>query len=98
MLNLKIMAWLATAALLGGCTQPTASVAPAVPATAKEEAAAAWQRQDYVTAERLYRSLAEQGDASAQHFLGKMYENGEGVRRDFCRGRPVVSPRRGAGP
>jgi Sel1 repeat len=40
------------------------------------------QRQDYVTAERLYRSLAEQGDASAQHFLGKMYESGEGVRRD----------------
>ena len=26
--------------------------------------------------------LAEKGDASAQHFLGKMYENGEGVRRD----------------
>ena len=82
MLNLKIIASLATAALLGGCTQPTARTAPAAPATAKQEAAAAWQRQDYVTAERLYRSLAEQGDASAQHFLGKMYENGEGVRRD----------------
>ena len=82
MLNLKIVAWLATAALLGGCTQPPAPAAPAVPATTKEEAAAAWQRQDYVTAERLYRSLAEKGDASAQHFLGKMYENGEGVRRN----------------
>jgi hypothetical protein len=84
MLRRRITSWLAAAALLGGCTQPTAPAAPAAPATAttKEEAAAAWQRQDYVTAERLYRSLAEKGDASAQHFLGKMYENGEGVRQD----------------
>jgi len=48
----------------------------------KEKAAAAWHRHDYVTAEQLYRSLAEKGDASAQHSLGKMYENGQGVRRD----------------
>ena len=47
-----------------------------------EDAEAAWGRQDYATAERLYRSLAEQGRASAQHFLGKMYENGEGVARN----------------
>jgi Sel1 repeat len=88
MLKPKIMSWLAAAAFLGGCTTSTAPVAPATapvaPATAttKEEAAAAMQRQDYVTAERLYRSLAEKGDASAQHFLGKMYENGEGVRQN----------------
>jgi|HubBroStandDraft_6_1064221.scaffolds.fasta_scaffold77235_4 TPR repeat protein len=84
MLEPRLISWLAAAALLGGCTQPTAPAAPAAPATAttKEEAAASWQRQDYVTAERLYRSLAEKGDASAQHFLGKMYENGEGVRQD----------------
>ena len=47
-----------------------------------EDAAAAWNKQDYATAARLYRSLAEQGNASAQHFLGKMYQNGEGVPRD----------------
>ena len=48
-------------------------------AQTKEDADAAWSREDYVTAARLYRSLAEQGKASAQHQLAKMYENGEGV-------------------
>ena len=48
-------------------------------AQTKEDADAAWSRGDYVSAARLYRSLAEQGKASAQHQLGKMYENGEGV-------------------
>ena len=79
----KIFSKLAAVTLIGGCTQPpAAAVAPSI-ATPKQEAAAALQRQDYVTAERLYRSLAEQGDASAQLFLGKMYQNGDGVRRDF---------------
>ena len=88
MLKPKVMSWLAAALLLGGCTKSTAPVTPAsapvAPATAttKQEAVAAMERHDYVTAERLYRSLAEKGDASAQHFLGKMYENGEGVRQD----------------
>jgi hypothetical protein len=52
-------------------------------AGAMDDAEAAWNRQDYITAERLYRPLAEQGRAGAQHALGKMYENGEGVQRDF---------------
>jgi len=51
-------------------------------AGAMEDAETAWNRQDYATAERLYRPLAEQGRAGAQHALGKMYENGEGVPRD----------------
>src|SRR5260370_10443986 len=52
-----------------------------VPAMAKtkEDADAAQSRGDFATAARLYRSLAEQGKASAQHQLAKMYENGEGV-------------------
>jgi TPR repeat protein len=81
MLNPQTISWLAAAALLSACAQSTTSTVPAK-VTSKQEAAAALQRQDYVTAERLYRSLAEQGDASAQHFLGKMYESGEGMRRD----------------
>jgi uncharacterized protein len=52
-------------------------------AGAMEDAEAAWSRQDYAAAERLYRPLAERGRAGAQHALGKMYENGEGVQRDF---------------
>jgi len=54
-----------------------------VPAMAqpKEDADAALSREDFATAARLYRSLAEQGKASAQHQLAKMYENGQGVPR-----------------
>jgi uncharacterized protein len=48
------------------------------------DANAARSRQDYATAERLYRSLAEQGRAAAQHELAKMYENGEGVVRNYA--------------
>jgi TPR repeat protein len=48
-----------------------------------EDADAAWQRQDYLTAERLFRSLAEQGKASAQHRLGRMYEIGQGVPGNY---------------
>src|SRR5260221_924817 len=52
-----------------------------VPAMAqtKEDADAALSREDFATAARLYRSLAEHGKASAQHQLAKMYENGQGV-------------------
>jgi TPR repeat protein len=46
-----------------------------------EDADAAWRQGDYASAARLYRSLAEQGRASAQHALAKLYENGEGVPR-----------------
>ena len=82
MLKQKLISWLAAASLLAGCTQPTAPAYKAQAVTVKAEAEAAWQRGDYDMAERLYRSLAERGDASAQHFLGKMYLNGEGVRQD----------------
>ena len=81
MLNQKVISWLGAAAMLGGCVQSTAPTVTST-VTSKQAVAAALQRQDYVTAERLYRSLAEQGDASAQHFLRKMYESGEGIRRD----------------
>ncbi len=31
---------------------------------------------------RLYKPLAEQGDAEAQYYIGHMYEKGEGVRKN----------------
>jgi TPR repeat protein len=46
-----------------------------------EDANAAYSRQDYITAERMLRPLAEQGRAGAQHLLARMYENGQGVPR-----------------
>ena len=39
-------------------------------------------RGDYQTAFKLWLSLAEQGNASAQFNLGNMYANGQGVKQD----------------
>ena len=44
---------------------------------------AAYKRGDYATAVREFRPLAEQGDATAQFYLGFMYDNGEGVPQDY---------------
>jgi uncharacterized protein len=49
-----------------------------------EDAVAAYNKGDYATALRLMRSLAEQGDASAQVQLGVMYDNGRGVPQDYA--------------
>ena len=49
-----------------------------------EEAVAAYDRGDYVTAYRGFRSAAGQGDANAQYNLGYMYYNGAGVPRDHA--------------
>jgi TPR repeat protein len=42
----------------------------------------AYDRGDYATALREWTPLAEQGLASAQFNLGRMYYNGEGVPQD----------------
>ena len=47
----------------------------------------AYKRGDYATALREWRPLAEQGDPSAQFRLGSLYENGDGVSRDFAKAR-----------
>ena len=43
---------------------------------------AAYESKDYATALKLWRPLAEQGDAQAQYNLGIMYDNGQGVPQD----------------
>ena len=43
----------------------------------------AYQIGDYATALKEWTPLAEGGDSVAQHNLGLMYENGEGVLADF---------------
>jgi hypothetical protein len=50
-----------------------------------EDATAAYQRGDYVTALRLLRPLADQGNAAAQDALGVMYHEGQGVPQDYAR-------------
>ncbi len=43
----------------------------------------ALDRGDYATALRIFRQLADQGDAFAQTNLGIMYEEGQGVTQDY---------------
>ena len=50
-----------------------------------EDSVAAYEREDYVTAVKLFRLSADQGDAWAQNWLGVMYENGQGVTQDYVR-------------
>jgi len=47
-----------------------------------EDAVSAHERGDFILADRLFRSLAEQGNTRAQFSLGWMYANGEGVPQD----------------
>jgi uncharacterized protein len=48
-----------------------------------EDGQAAYNRGDYGTALKLFRPLAEQGNADAQNNLGWVYEQGSGVKQDF---------------
>ena len=43
----------------------------------------AYSSGDYATALKEWTPLAEQGDAKAQHSLGVMYVNGEGILQDY---------------
>jgi len=50
-----------------------------------EDGMASYNRGDYVPAIRLFRPLAQQGNAKAQSVLGVMYRRGEGVARSSVR-------------
>jgi TPR repeat protein len=50
-----------------------------------EDGMAAYNRGDYVPAIRVFRALAEQGNAKAQSALGVMYRRGKGVSRNSVR-------------
>ncbi|HJS65738.1 MAG TPA: tetratricopeptide repeat protein [Nitrospiraceae bacterium] len=47
----------------------------------------AYNRGDFKTALREWQPLAEQGDARAQFSYGLLYENGDGVPRDYAKAR-----------
>ena len=66
---------LAQAACTFAMAQPPVSVHEAEYA----QAAAAYQKQDFATVIRLLQPLAEQGDATAQHNLAVLYQDGLGV-------------------
>ena len=50
-----------------------------------EDGMAAYNRGDYVPAMRVFRAMAEQGNAKAQSVLGVMYRRGQGVSRNPVR-------------
>jgi TPR repeat protein len=50
-----------------------------------EDGMAAYNRGDYVPAMRVFRAMAEQGNAKAQNLLGVMHRRGEGVSRSSVR-------------
>jgi TPR repeat protein len=50
-----------------------------------EDGMAAYNRGDYVPAVRVFRALAEQGNAKAQNVLGVMFRKGEGVPKNPAR-------------
>jgi TPR repeat protein len=50
-----------------------------------EDGMASYNRGDYAPAIRLFRPLAEQGNAKAQSALGVMYRRGQGVARSSVR-------------
>jgi TPR repeat protein len=50
-----------------------------------EDGMASYNRGDYMPAIRLFRPLAEHGNAKAQHLIGVMYHRGEGVARNSVR-------------
>ena len=52
-----------------------------------EDGMAAYNRGDYLPAIRLFRPLAEQGNAKAQTVLGVMLRKGEGVPKNAVRAR-----------
>jgi uncharacterized protein len=60
------------------------SLAGSAAAGAFEDGVEAAQRGDYETAVRLWRPLADQGDATVQNYLGQMYREGTGVPRDYA--------------
>jgi hypothetical protein len=49
-----------------------------------EDAAAAYRRGDYATALKLFRPLADQGNAEAQLWLGTIYDEDPGVLRNYA--------------
>jgi uncharacterized protein len=61
-----------------------AAVMRAAVAGPLEDAEAAYGKNDYATAFRLFRLLADQGDATAQSRLGQMYESGQSVPQDYA--------------
>lgn len=63
--------------------QAVAIVASSPAPAGSPDGVAAFRRQDYVRAARIFTPLAEHGDAIAQTYLGLMYAYGYGVPQNY---------------
>jgi hypothetical protein len=63
--------------------KPTVVPVAVVTPDALSKGKAAFERKDYVEAMRWDRQAADQGNATAQTYLGYLYENGLGVSQDY---------------
>jgi uncharacterized protein len=73
---LLIFATIAALSLLDLCSSPAS-------AQSLRSGVAAFDRQNYVQASRVFIPLAERGDAAAQTYLGFMFETGRGVPQNY---------------
>ncbi len=62
----------------------TLSLSAPVLAGPFEDGLTAYNKSDYTTARRLWRPLADQGNARAQLYLGLIYDKGQGVAQDYA--------------
>jgi len=83
----SMLAAVVAAITLGLPMATSAQPATTSPTTQLNQAEAAHDRGDFATAYRLWRPLAEQGDAIAQYNLGLLYDNGQGVLQDYADAR-----------
>ena len=63
----------------------TGPIAPAV-ADAFDDAFNAYNNGDYATALQRFAPLAQGGDIRAQHMMGRMYSEGEGIQKNDAEG------------
>ena len=52
-------------------------------ASVLEEAISAYQAGDFLTAKRIFKQLASEGQPAAQRYLGEMYDKGQGGPKEY---------------
>jgi TPR repeat protein len=69
--------------LVAGSAGLMLACAPAANAQSLGQGVSAFQRQDYLAASRAFIPLAERGNATAQTYLGFLFETGRGVPQNY---------------
>ncbi len=74
----------ATVPATSSALTPAAAAVSAPPGANYDAGSAAYDAGDYDKARRIWQPLAEKGDVRALRGMGKLYEKGRGVERDFA--------------